>query len=861
MIYLENISKVYTSKYNEKVALKNITLFFPKNGFVCIKGKSGSGKTTLLNILGLIEKSTVGDIFLKGNDVSNFSEKKRLQYLNKESSFIFKENNLFEEFTVKQNIVFGLNFHNNVDEKVREVLKLVNLRNYENRKVSNLSGGQKQRVSIARAIARNSKIILADEPTSSLDIENSNEIYKILKEISKEKLVVVVSHDKNNIIDNYADFFTELKNGQIISSNLPQKTNFYFDNIDKNDLKVKNNNSFLSLIFHFIYKQKSKFFISLFLFLITSLLLSFVFSIYTINPRKNISSKLKSIGDETLFLSKKVEINGDKNDYFMKMNNLEAEKFLKKFTNSVLMYQVLENFYNFSEERKNEWFSGTSEITNNILLKFNINLIEGRLPIKNENDNEIVISKIYAEQLIKNNFFDQYIDNIKDVINQKVKLNFSEYSIKKEYIIVGIINTKFAFDDENFSQRIKMDNFRNKFNNKLHSLIYFREKFHQENFPTKLGKNLFLESEISRHSSITSNFKEFKIIFFNKIKRNFLNKDEAVLPVFLNEHDRDLLKNNIKKSIENYVNESYVKIKEKLKIKLGKETNKEDYIFYIYNNEVNEFDVNNSYKDFYEKESICIANSLSINERVETFKYSVEGEKYKLNVKIIGFYFSNDFLLNDILLLSENNYNILVKNNSYSENIVKGLIVSTSNDANENLKLLNYSEKIKNNKDDSFQYDYAKYKLTGISTIQIDIFNNKILELRNILTYICTILVIIVIIILSYFAYDSFKLQRKKLGILLSLGYSKNKISLIGLGEIMLISLIIFPLTILVSLLVFFFLNNFFVNNYNLSFRFFKINYLPLFLLTIITFISVSSFLFLYITFKKRSIIELIRGE
>ena len=218
MIKVEYLRKVYsTSRNTDSIGLSNVTFTLPDHGFVFVTGKSGSGKSTLLNILGGLDTSSGGNIIVDGNDFSTFSEKDFDDYRNTYVGFIFQDFHLIESLTVRQNIKLALDIQGVVStrKKIKEVLKLVELEGIENRYPRELSGGQKQRIAIARALIKNPKMILADEPTGNLDSKTSRHMLQILQEISKETLVVIVSHN-NEDAQFYADRIIELSDGKIL---------------------------------------------------------------------------------------------------------------------------------------------------------------------------------------------------------------------------------------------------------------------------------------------------------------------------------------------------------------------------------------------------------------------------------------------------------------------------------------------------------------------------------------------------------------------------------------------------------------------------------------------------------------------
>ena len=223
MIKIVNLEKVYylKNKIFQK-ALSNVNLELPDKGLVLICGKSGSGKTTLLNILGGLDCQTSGDVIVDGEKL----EKKDLDsYRNYYSSFVFQDLNLIEELSVLENLEVSFDLTRRKHDKnlIIETLKKVNLPDTEisiddflSGHPKELSGGQKQRVSIARALLKNPSVLILDEPTAALDEENSKHIGEMLKDISKDCLVIVSSHNLD-VLSSLADRIIEIEDGDVIS--------------------------------------------------------------------------------------------------------------------------------------------------------------------------------------------------------------------------------------------------------------------------------------------------------------------------------------------------------------------------------------------------------------------------------------------------------------------------------------------------------------------------------------------------------------------------------------------------------------------------------------------------------------------
>ena len=219
MLEIRNLTKIYKPKKGVPViALDNVSLKLPDRGMVFVLGKSGSGKSTLLNVLGGLDSFTSGEFIIKGEEAKVFKQMHYDSYRNTYIGFIFQEYNILKDFTVRGNIALALELQGrpSSNEEINRILKEVDLVGYGDRKPNELSGGQMQRVAIARALVKNPKIIMADEPTGALDSKTGEAIFETLKKLSRDKLVLIVSHDRD-FSERYADRIIELADGKIIS--------------------------------------------------------------------------------------------------------------------------------------------------------------------------------------------------------------------------------------------------------------------------------------------------------------------------------------------------------------------------------------------------------------------------------------------------------------------------------------------------------------------------------------------------------------------------------------------------------------------------------------------------------------------
>ena len=236
MLKLENITKDYKVGDSVVHALKGISIEFRKSEFVSILGQSGCGKTTLLNIIGGLDRYTSGILIINGKSTKDFKDKDWDAYRNYSVGFVFQNYNLISHQTILSNVELALTL-SGVGKKERqkraiEALKKVGLEEQIHKKPNQLSGGQMQRVAIARAIVNNPNIILADEPTGALDTKTSKQVMDILKEIAKDKLVIMVTHNPS-LAEEYSTRIIKILDGVITDDSNPYKTESQEKNIDK----------------------------------------------------------------------------------------------------------------------------------------------------------------------------------------------------------------------------------------------------------------------------------------------------------------------------------------------------------------------------------------------------------------------------------------------------------------------------------------------------------------------------------------------------------------------------------------------------------------------------------------------------
>ena len=224
MLQLKNIVKKYGEGENVVTALNGVSITFRENEFVAILGHSGCGKTTMLNIIGGLDHYTSGDLIINGTSTKKYKDRDWDAYRNHSIGFIFQSYNLIPHQTVLANVELALTISgvskSERRKRAKEALEKVGLGDQLHKKPNQMSGGQMQRVAIARALINNPDILLADEPTGALDSETSIQVMEILKEIAKDKLVIMVTHNPE-LAEQYATRIVRIKDGQLTGDSDP----------------------------------------------------------------------------------------------------------------------------------------------------------------------------------------------------------------------------------------------------------------------------------------------------------------------------------------------------------------------------------------------------------------------------------------------------------------------------------------------------------------------------------------------------------------------------------------------------------------------------------------------------------------
>lgn len=471
MIKLKNVSKFYYSKGVIASGFSKVNVEFNIGEFVAITGESGSGKSTLLNVISGLDTYEEGEMYVDGKETSHYMEKDWEDYRRKYIGNIYQNFNLINSYTVYQNIELVLILNGLTKKearpKVLELIKKVNLEKFTKTKVSKLSGGQKQRVAIARALAKDVPVIIADEPTGNLDKRSAESIVKLLKELSKDKLVIIVTHNYEQISE-YATRKITMHDGKILEDKKikevkegPSIENNYQNITFFNKIRLGIRNTFNVL-------PKFILLLIVYLFIVVSLMAeysSFKKSEYE-NSKAGYNYIFQDLSEERIIINKK-----DKSPF----TDEELNKISKMSNISNIMRNdaVTDRYFTLNSEDQSYVISGTPKGIKQLKGKLDY----GRLP---ENDNEIVVEGPKD---------DYYLSRVKEAIMNKTYSIENEYSSGENNIAekLKIVGIKYAKTTDDYKYYLY---FSDQLLNELQfqanqsystSIVKFLEKNHQSN--------------------------------------------------------------------------------------------------------------------------------------------------------------------------------------------------------------------------------------------------------------------------------------------------------------------------------------------------------------------------------------------
>lgn len=527
MLKLENITKYYYSSSSVTCALRKINLEFKIGEFVAITGESGSGKTTLLNIISGLDSYEDGEMYFGNKKTSFFDAKDWEKYRKEEISFIFQNYNLIDSFSVLENVMVAFIIdgysYNQAKTKAKEVLKFVGLENDIRKRASKLSGGQKQRLAIARALAKETNIIVADEPTGNLDSENGVAILQLLKKISKDKLVIVVTHNLGQI-EPFITRKIRLHDGEValdetykVSDCLVNKTN---SKDKEKELKKISNFSFLNI------KSQPNKSVLLFLLVFICTLSTFIFyGNFKMNiddhKTKNLDNSIFINMDDTRMLVKKTDSSivndemfdevmvkhvksAEKYDYITDVNYYRDGDYQTVFAGGYVpnpndptgMPPVFEDKSYIQLLNHNKYMRSYNTLSENMLKA-------GRLPT---NDNEMVV---YSNNL-------SILDTTEKVLfrNDRIQSidNYYSFNVK----VVGVLkeNTSQAYFSENICKLMDLTQYKKNITISYYVEVNNRKQLKSYSFSEILINPTLKDYDICVNSSLADSLKYNTIIDF-----------------------------------------------------------------------------------------------------------------------------------------------------------------------------------------------------------------------------------------------------------------------------------------------------------------------------------------------------------
>lgn len=465
MLTLKNIKKIY--EQSDEAVLDDINLTFNRDEFVSILGCSGAGKSTLLNIIGGLDCKTSGKLLINGKDIYKYSDSNLDYYRKNNVGFIFQNYNLIEHLTVYENVMLPLLLTNykNKHKRVLKMLDKVGLKDKKDSKICDLSGGQKQRVAISRALINNPDIILADEPTGALDYKTGYEIMHLIKKLSKNKLVIMVTHNKV-LAKKYSSRIIYLDKGRVISDTNPSKKKKIYFNMKYNGRNLSIKNALLYSIKTIKAKRKS--------FLLTSLASSIglILVALIISASNGLKKEMNSyekkvlssvpiiipsvktkISDKSKIPKNKLysydykeesKINPINDDFIKYINKMKTKLPCDINYSRNLKFNVLTEDHNLLD---NVEFSQMPSIK---YIKKNYTLLAGSYP---KNKNELMLVADQKNRIDKNILdalkFNGDV-NVSDIFKKKMKLIFNDdFYIKKDNVYFINKNFENVYKEKN----------------------------------------------------------------------------------------------------------------------------------------------------------------------------------------------------------------------------------------------------------------------------------------------------------------------------------------------------------------------------------------------------------------------------
>ncbi len=753
MIEVKNLCKTYISnKKSSTKALSNINLTLPDNGMIFITGQTGSGKTTLLNMIGLIDSYDSGEIILFDKSYNNLSEKEKDSIRRNNIGFVFQDYNLIPDLSVYENLCLVYKILNKEvnNQEIDYYLNLFEMNETKNKYINELSGGQKQRISIIRAIIKKPNIILADEPTSALDDDTSEVIFKKLQEISKDTLVLIVSHNQK-LSEKYADRIIEIKKGEIVSDNSINELYYKNNHLDYIDNKF----SFKELLK--LAKNKFSYNVKHLIILLLMIILSLTITLTFLSP---LTIKMSSVMANATYVNNQNYLVVGANLKKIKTRygfsyGFSREKYSKLFDDIESNYYLISSkYYNSFSDIQTVFntspnISGGIFYTENVLSDLNTKVLIGE---EIKGNNEILISDLLAHTLAYSKF--EGANEMSDLIGKTLYLNSNNYLIK------GIFQSHvdlelFDFDKYIFLPYEEKDSIHKIWDREINdyglaSMVFVKDEVYW-------NQNESIYFDLYLDDLTTKSFSKYDSDIDSYVKENINLNPNSYEIVLSKDAISELVESRTLELVLDYAKENYT-------VMSSNPQDYEKYYEYIISiKNYNKYDEEKTYKYFENKATEIVTKEivgkqydLSCKDMFSTIGGLID---FDIKVKVIGITNYWDSLVSDSLYdylceelyISDFRYTLLYFNKSLKER--KSILKSI------------YSEN-----DLSVYSEYND---------QVDIIEDIFNLLKPIFIALSIVMFSIVILIYMFYRYNIVNMNRIEIGILKSLGLNQKYINYI----------------------------------------------------------------------------------
>ncbi len=706
MIDLIKVNKTYHNKLDAVQVLNNFSYKFESTGIYFILAKSGEGKTTLLNIIGGFDKIDTGEVFIDGKNITKMSDKQLSDLRASTISYLFQEKNLLNNFTIMENVKLNMSLKEDIcdDEIITNLFKKFNIDMFLNNYPNELSTGQKQKIATAMLILKKPKIILADEPTGSLDTVQKFWLIKVLRELSKTSLVIIVTHDQK--LTNRDDTIITLKEDsscEVEASSTALETT----KLKSQKLPLR---QILLLAFRQSKKNKQHLLYTFTIFVISFSLIFAALSFFNFNIFKSFAQEISNGQITHLLLEKNTNDNssdlfGLTSQLYLDDNDIDNLKYYAKEVfpifddyndNSLMLDYSIQNLYTYDQ------ITGSTEITDEQIENLDFDLIHGEMP---KSYNEVMISKFLGNVLLASQQFDNinsdqlpgniiHVNNNSFYISGIIDTHFDEYNDFTHF------SNYYSLDELNETEMIKYGEFIETIDYGWTNLLFFKTGYFNSVLKSTYNDKIDFINHNFNKFIFDSDFSKNTLDFIYDDNTYGLVDNQIVISYKMLDFETKREINNLSQSLKNnlifsFALENFQDIEQSFIADNGPSSS-EDYAYYIMQSDVNLYHPSFDQYFFLDKarEEVILDKSLTYQikrfDYVETFEvididfdenqyYSctISSENYDAISNSIGVYQGVILNFNDadsfINLFSESenhNYTYIIQNGIFNDYIL-----------------------------------------------------------------------------------------------------------------------------------------------------------------------------------------------